>query len=69
MAKNKQKPRTHFKYDFIVEGRIAHSGITNDLNRRGQEHKRKYGKGRIKQVGRRTTENAAREWEKTKKKA
>ena len=40
-----------------------HSGITNDLDRREQEHQQKWPRGHIKQVGRKTTEDAARDWE------
>jgi predicted GIY-YIG superfamily endonuclease len=69
MATRKQKPRPYYKYDYKVKGRIVHSGITDDLERRAKEHERKYGKGQIIQVGRRTTEEAAREWEKTKRKS
>ncbi len=59
------------KYDFVgPNGRILHSGITNDLDRREGELKRKYDQsGYIKQVGRKTTREAAQEWEKGKKKA
>lgn len=43
---------------------IIHEGITTDLERREQEHQQQCPKGHIKQVGRRTTEEAARKWEK-----
>lgn len=65
MAK-KQKPRKTYKYVFKVGNKIMHGGRTDDLNRREQEHQQKWSKGHIKQVGRRTTEEAAREWEKKK---
>ncbi len=57
--------RDTYKYDFVnSQGRILHSGITNNLQVREREHRRHYeGKGRIVQVGRRTTSNAARKWE------
>lgn len=58
-----------YKYDFMVGDKIMHSGITNDLKRREQEHKQRWPGGRIVQVGQATTEQAAREWEKTKQKA
>jgi hypothetical protein len=44
--------------------KIVHGGITNDLERREQEHSQRWPKGHIRHVGRRTTEEAAREWEK-----
>lgn len=59
-------PRDTFKYYFKIGNKIVHGGITNDLERRGQEHEREWPNGHIKQVGRRTTENAARHWEKEK---
>lgn len=61
--------RDTYKYDFKVKNKIVHSGITDDLERREGEHKRKWPKGHIVQVGRRTTEEAALEWEKTKQKS
>ena len=61
-----KQPRDTYKYQFKQGNRIVHGGITNDLDRREQEHQRKYGHGHIKQVGRRTTEEAARAWERKK---
>lgn len=58
------KPRNTYKYQLKVGNKIVHEGITDDLERREQEHKQKWPKGHIKQVGRQTTEEAAREWEK-----
>ncbi len=55
-----------YKYQFKVGNKIVHGGITNDLERRENEHQQDHPKGRIKQVGRRTTEDAARKWEKDK---
>ena len=60
--------RDTFKYDFKVGNKIVHSGITNDLERREQEHQDRWPTGHIKQVGRKTTEDAARAWEETKQK-
>jgi hypothetical protein len=56
------------KYDFKVGNKIMHSGITHDLDRREQEHQLRWPKGHIKQIGRSTTEEAARDWEATKQK-
>ena len=61
--------RGTYKYHFKVGNKIVHSGITDDLERREQEHNRKWPGGHIVQVGRRTTEEAAREWEEKQKKA
>ncbi len=60
------KPRKTYKYQFKVGNKIVHGGITNDLERREAEHQTQWPKGHIKQVGRRTTEDAAREWEEEK---
>lgn len=56
-------PRDTYKYQFKVGNKIVHGGITKDLERREKEHQQEYPDGHIKQVGRRTTEEAAREWE------
>ncbi len=61
-----QKTRTHFKYHFKVGNKILHGGITKDIDRREKEHKQNSPDGRIIQVGRRTTEEAARKWKKDK---
>ena len=60
------KLRDTYKYYFKDGRKIVHGGITNDLDRREQEHQQKWSQGHIVQVGRRTTEEAAREWEKDK---
>jgi len=57
------KPRNTYKYHFKVGHKVVHSGITIDLERREREHQREYPTGHIKQVGRRTTKEAARDWE------
>ena len=59
-------PCDTYKYYFKVGNKIVHGGITNDLERREQEHKQQWSNGHIFQVGRRTTEEAARKWEKDK---
>lgn len=63
------RKRETYKYDFIRGDNIIHSGITDDLERREGEHKREYRGGRISQVGRRTTREAATNWEGRKRKA
>ena len=60
------KSRDTYKYYFKVRNKIMHGGITDDLGRREQEHKQEWPKGHIVQVGRQTTEEAARKWEKEK---
>ena len=60
------KPRDTHKYLYKIGNKIVHGGIINDLDRREEEHQEKWPKGHIFKVGRRTTEEAAREWEKDK---
>ena len=57
------KPRRTYKYQFKIGNKIVHGGITNDLERREQEHKREWPNGHIRQVGRRTTAEGGRQWE------
>ena len=63
------KPRDTYKYDFVKGRRIVHSGITRDPERREGELRREHSGGNLREVGRRTTEEAARAWEKGKHKA
>lgn len=59
-----RKPRDTYKYVLKRGRKRIRSGITNDLERREQEHRRDHGSDvRILQVGRRTTRDAARDWE------
>ncbi len=58
--------RDTYKYQFKIGNKIVHGGKTNDLERREQEHLQKWPRGHIKQVGRKTTEEAARKWEEDK---
>ncbi len=56
--------RFTYKYHFKLGHRIVHTGITNDLERRENEHRQKFGNdGRILLVGRATTKDAALKWE------
>lgn len=63
------KPINTYKYDFKLSNKIIHSGITRDLERRERQHQKKWPKGHIVQIGRKTTEEAAEKWEETKHKA
>lgn len=58
-----QKPRNTYKYHFKDGNRILHRGITDDLERREQEHRRNFGRGHILQIGRQTNREAALSWE------
>jgi predicted GIY-YIG superfamily endonuclease len=60
------KPRDTYKYQFKVGNKIVHGGITDDLERREIEHQKEWPTGHIAQVGRKTTEEAAKEWEEKK---
>ncbi len=55
--------RDTYKYHLKNGQRIVHRGITNDLNRREQEHQVEYPRSKIKPVGRRSTRGAALKWE------
>ena len=59
-------PRETYKYYFKIGNKIVHGGITDDLERRETEHQQKWPTGHITQIGRRTTEEAAKAWEKDK---
>ena len=61
--------RDAYKYHLKRGNTIIRSGITNDLDRREKEHQQEYGPDvHITKVGRATTRNAARTWEKEEKK-
>jgi predicted GIY-YIG superfamily endonuclease len=57
------KSRDTYKYEFKVGNKVVYVGTTKDISRREKEHKKTWPKGQIVQVGRRTTEKAARNWE------
>jgi predicted GIY-YIG superfamily endonuclease len=60
--------RNTFTYSFKVGNKIVHNGITDDLDRREQEHKQRWPNGHIVKVGSAKTEEGARKWEATKEK-
>ena len=63
--------RDTYKYQFKLGNKIVHRGITNDLERREEEHRasrQPWANGHIVQVGRATTREAAQEWEADQKK-
>ena len=60
--------RDTFKYHLKRGNKIIRSGITNDLDRREDEHQREYGEDlHVKKVGRATTREGAKDWEKEQK--
>lgn len=60
------KPRTWYKYYFKVGNKIMHGGITQDIERREQEHQQKWPKGHISKIGHVITKDAAKKWEEDK---
>ena len=57
------KARDTYKYHLIKDKRVVHRGITEDLARREKEHQREFPHSRVKQIGRKTTHEAALKWE------
>lgn len=57
------KPRNTYTYHVKVGNKIVHSGITNDLERREAEHRQRWDKSHIFQVGHIKTKESALEWE------
>lgn len=55
--------RNTYKYRFKVGEKVVHCGITSDLARREEEHRRRWPTGRIEQVGPATTHEEAWNWE------
>jgi len=64
MSRKRQRPRNYFTYYFKDGRKIVHKGMTDNLERREQEHKQKWPSGHIVKVGRRKTEEGAKKWEK-----
>ena len=58
------KPRDTIKYLVKIGNRVVDGGITKDLERREGERQREYPGSHLFKVGNRTTEEAARDWEK-----
>ena len=60
--------RDTYKYHLKRGNKVVRSGITNDLDRREREHQQEYGEDvHLTQVGRVTTREGARNWEKDQK--
>ena len=55
--------RDTYKYHLKHGHRVVHRGVTNDLTRRKAEHQEEFPNSRIVQIGRRTTREAALDWE------
>ena len=55
--------RDTYKYRLWHRGQVVHHGITNNLERREREHQKRWPGARIEQVDRKTTRDAARQWE------
>lgn len=55
--------RDTYKYQLKEGHRVVHRGITYDPARREADHQEEFPGSRLAQVGRRTTREAALEWE------
>ncbi len=55
--------RNYYKYHFKVGNKIVHRGITNDLDRREEEHQQKWANGHITQQGNAVSKESALDWE------
>jgi len=62
-------PRDHYRYHQKKGGKILHSGITKDPDRRDQQHQARWPGSHLAVQGPAVTEETAREWEKTKRKS
>lgn len=62
--------RIMYKYHFKLGNKIVHTDITTDIDYREAEHRSREGwkKGHIKQVGYRTTLQAAKQWKEEQRK-
>ena len=55
--------RDTYKYHLMKGHTIVYRGITDDLQRREAEHQQTWETAKIRQVGRRTSREAALKWE------
>ena len=55
-----------YKYQVRVGRKIVHGGITKNPEQREEEHQQEWPNAKLTIVGRRTTKEAARKWEKDK---
>ena len=55
----------HYKYEFKDGNKVVHVGITDDLERREQEHRSDspYPNGHIRQIGNAVPRDSALAWE------
>lgn len=60
---SKSKPRDTYKYHLIKDRKVVHRGITDDPVRREKEHQQEFPGSHVKPIGRRTTREAALDWE------
>ena len=56
------REKTCYKYQLKMGKKVVFRGITYDLNRREAERQQRFPSSRIKQIGRRTTWEAASIW-------
>ena len=61
-------PRNTYKYHLKEGKKIIQSGITNDLDRREQEHQQEHGPNvQIFKAGKASTREGAKKWEEEQK--
>ena len=63
------KPRDTYKYHLKLGNKTVHRGITDDLNRRQQEHQQEFPGAVTRKIGNKTTREAALRWERSGGKA
>ena len=51
------------RYHYVQDRKVVHRGITNDPERREQEHRQNYGDGWLKPIGPKVTRDSALKWE------
>ena len=62
--RSKQRKRDTTRYNLWRKGKIVRTGITNDPDRREQEHRRRYGpNANLIPVGPKVTRETALKWE------
>ena len=52
-------PRDTYNYEYVVDGKVSHRGITNDPARRESEHQRNHPGGKVIVKGRAKTRRGA----------
>ncbi len=61
-----RKKRDTYKYEWKKGNKTLSYGITNDLERRESEHQREVPGSHLRNIGNASSEDGARDWEKTR---